>query len=174
MITKFIPKDQERGVEGATIRNNGMRLKISPHLVLRLGPLKEGPRLNPKKETLTERKAQEIRTNAEGKYWNPNEGRRNIERSVQEVGKTRSEAKKYTKTKVEERRTQRMALCMGLTCSGSVWNSGVYEGGADNQIIVETMEVLIPGIRSEVQWMSGWEPPNVGSKTRNANMIKKV
>ena len=26
------------------------------------------------------------------------------------------------------------------------------------------------GIRSEVQWMSGWEP-NVGSKTRNANMI---
>ena len=29
------------------------------------------------------------------------------------------------------------------------------------------------GIRSEVQWMSGWEP-NAGSKTRNANMIQKV
>ena len=29
------------------------------------------------------------------------------------------------------------------------------------------------GIRSEVQWMSGWEP-NIGSKTRNANMIQKV
>ena len=28
------------------------------------------------------------------------------------------------------------------------------------------------GIQSEVQWMSGWEP-NVGSKTRNANMIQK-
>ena len=28
------------------------------------------------------------------------------------------------------------------------------------------------GIRSEVQWMSGWEP-NVGSKTRNANMIQR-
>ena len=29
------------------------------------------------------------------------------------------------------------------------------------------------GTRSEVQWMSGWEP-NAGSKTRNANMIQKV
>ena len=29
------------------------------------------------------------------------------------------------------------------------------------------------GIRSEVQWMSEWEP-NVESKTRNANMIQKV
>ena len=29
------------------------------------------------------------------------------------------------------------------------------------------------GIRSEVQWMTGWEP-NVGSQTRNANMKKKV
>ena len=25
---------------------------------------------------------------------------------------------------------------------GSVWNPGVYEGGADHRIIVETMEVL--------------------------------
>ena len=29
------------------------------------------------------------------------------------------------------------------------------------------------GIRSEFQWMSGWES-NVGSKTRNANMIQKA
>ena len=29
------------------------------------------------------------------------------------------------------------------------------------------------GIRIEVQWMSGWEP-NVGFKTRNANMAQKV
>ena len=47
-----------------------------------------------------------------------------------------------TKTKVEERRTPGTALCVGLICPGSVWNSGVYEGGADHRIIVETMEVL--------------------------------
>ena len=29
------------------------------------------------------------------------------------------------------------------------------------------------GIPSKAQWMSGWEP-NVGSKTRNTNMIQKV
>ena len=34
------------------------------------------------------------------------------------------------------------AVCVGLICPGSVWNSGVYEGGADHRIIVETMEVL--------------------------------
>ena len=36
MITKFIPKDQERGVEHVAIRNNEMRLWIPPHLVFRL------------------------------------------------------------------------------------------------------------------------------------------
>ena len=35
MITKFIPKDQKRGVEDAAIRNNEMGLYIPPHLVLR-------------------------------------------------------------------------------------------------------------------------------------------
>ena len=33
-------------------------------------------------------------------------------------------------------------MCVGLIYPGSVWNSGVYEGGADHRIIVETMEVL--------------------------------
>ena len=60
----------------------------------------------------------------------------------EEVGKTTSEDKTYTKTKAEERRTQGTALCLGLTCPGSVWNSGVYEGGAYHRIIVETMELL--------------------------------
>ena len=63
-------------------------------------------------------------------------------------------------------------MCVGLICPGSVWNSGVYEGGADHRIIVDDGGTQM-GIRSEVQWMSGWEP-NVGSKTRNANMIQKV
>ena len=31
---------------------------------------------------------------------------------------------------------------MRLICPESVCNSGVYEGGADHRIIVETMEVL--------------------------------
>ena len=47
MITKFIPKDQERGVEDAAIRNNEMRLQIPPHLVLRLEPLKRGTKTKP-------------------------------------------------------------------------------------------------------------------------------
>ena len=70
------------------------------------------------------------------------EDRRGTETNVEEVGKTASEDKTDTKTKVEERRTQGTALCVGLICPGSVWNSGVYEGGADHQIILETMEVL--------------------------------
>ena len=61
---------------------------------------------------------------------------------VEETGKTRSEDKRNTKTKVEERKTQGTALSVGLICPGSVWNPGVYEGGADHRIIVETMEVL--------------------------------
>ena len=47
MITNFIPKDQERGVEYAAIRNNEMRLQIPPHLVLRLEPLKRGTKTKP-------------------------------------------------------------------------------------------------------------------------------
>ena len=61
---------------------------------------------------------------------------------VEETGKTRSEDKRNTKTKVEERKTQGTALSVGLICPGSVWNPGVYEGGADHRIIVETMEII--------------------------------
>ena len=68
---KVHPKDQKRGVEDAAIRNNEMRLYIPPHLVLRLEPLKRGTKIKPQKETLTERKAEEISTNAEGKCRNP-------------------------------------------------------------------------------------------------------
>ena len=71
-----------------------------------------------------------------------NEDRRGAETNVEEGGKITSEDKTDTKTKVEERRTHGTALCVGLICPGSVWNSGVYEGGADHRIIVETMEVL--------------------------------
>ena len=71
-----------------------------------------------------------------------NEDRRGTETNVEGVGKTTSEDKTDTKTNVEERRTQGTALCVGLICPGSVWNSGVYEGGADHRIIAETMEVL--------------------------------
>ena len=58
----------------------------------------------------------------------PNEGRRVTNINV-EVGKTRSEDRRDTKTNVEESRTQGTALCVGLICPGSVWDSGVYEGG---------------------------------------------
>ena len=71
-----------------------------------------------------------------------NEGRRDTKANVEEVGKTRREDKKDTKTKVEDSSAHGTALCVGLICPGSVWNSGVYEGGADHRIIVETMEVL--------------------------------
>ena len=50
-----------------------------------------------------------------------------------------------TKGDQDQRRkskTQSTAVCVGLICPGSVWNSGVYEGGADHRIIVETMKVL--------------------------------
>ena len=70
------------------------------------------------------------------------EDKRGTKTKVEEVGKSRSEDKRYTSTKVEESRTQGTALCVGLICPGSVWNSGVYEGGADHRIIAETMEVL--------------------------------
>ena len=70
-----------------------------------------------------------------------NEDRWGTETNV-EVDDTTSEDKTETKTKVEERITQGTALCVGLICPGSVWNSGVYEGGADHRIIVETMELL--------------------------------
>ena len=88
-----------------------------------------------------------------------NEGRRDSTTNVEYVGKTRSEDKRDTKikrevgktrsednrdpkTKIGERRTQGTALCVGLISPGSVWNSGVYEGGADNRILVEAMKVL--------------------------------
>ena len=71
-----------------------------------------------------------------------NEDRTGTETNVEEVGKTTSEDKTDTKTKEVERRTQGAAVCVGLICPGSVWNSGVYKGGADHRIIAETMEVL--------------------------------
>ena len=71
-----------------------------------------------------------------------NEGRRDTKTNGEKVGKTRSEDQEDTNTKVEESRTQGTALGAGLICPGSVWNPGVYEGGADHRIIVETMEVL--------------------------------
>ena len=70
-----------------------------------------------------------------------NEDRRGTKTNV-EVGKTTSEDKTDTKTRVEERRTQGTALCAGFICPGSVWKSGVYEGGADHRVVVETIEVL--------------------------------
>ena len=59
-----------------------------------------------------------------------------------QIGKTTSADKTDTKTKVEERRTQGTTLCVALICPGSVWDSGVYEGGVDHRIIVETTEVI--------------------------------
>ena len=60
---------------------------------MRLVSLKEGPRLN-RQETLTERKAEEIRTNAEGNAGTQNEGRRDTKANVEAVDKTRIEDKK--------------------------------------------------------------------------------
>ena len=71
-----------------------------------------------------------------------NEGGRDTKANVEEVDKTRIEDKRETKTKGEKNRAQSTAVCVGLICPGSVWNSGLYEGGAYHRIIVETMEVL--------------------------------
>ena len=78
-----------------------------------------------------------------------NEGRRDTKTSVEEAGKTRSEDKRDTKAKIEESRTDGTALCVGLICPGSVWDPGVYEGGADHRIILETMEVLKRGYEAK-------------------------
>ena len=53
-----------------------------------------------------------------------NEGRRDANANVEAVDKTRIEDKRETKTKGEER-TQGTALCVGLICHDSLWNSGV-------------------------------------------------
>ena len=53
-----------------------------------------------------------------------NEGRRDTKANAEAVDKTRIEDKRETKTKGEER-TQGTALCVGLICHGSLWNSGV-------------------------------------------------
>ena len=57
-----------------------------------------------------------------------NEYRRGTTTNV-EVGKTTSEDKTDAKTRVEERRTHGTALCVGLICPGSVWNSGYTRAG---------------------------------------------
>ena len=74
-----------------------------------------------------------------------------------QIGKTTSADKTDTKTKVEERRTQGTTMCVALICPGSVWDSGVYEGGVDHRIIGDDGGAQI-GTRSEVQRRSGWEP----------------
>ena len=86
-----------------------------------------------------------------------NEGIRDTKANVEAVDKTRIEDKRKTKTKGEESRTHRTALCVGLICPGSVWNSLVYEGGVDHRIIGDDGGAQI-GTRSEVQRRSGWEP----------------
>ena len=63
-------------------------------------------------------------------------------RNIGEVGKTRCEDNRDPKTKKGESRTQGTSLSVGLVCPRSVWNSAVYEGGADHRILVETMKVL--------------------------------
>ena len=69
------------------------------------------------------------KTNAEEVGKTRSEDKRETITKVEEVGTTRSEDKRYTETKIEESRTQGTALCVGLICPGSVWDSGVYEGG---------------------------------------------
>ena len=89
-------------------------------------------------------KAEEIARQMQKKQAKPEVKTKEIrtKTKVAETGNSRSEDKRDTKTKVEESRTQGTALCVGLIYPGSVWNPGVYEGGADHRIIVETMEVL--------------------------------
>ena len=77
----------------------------------------------------------------EGNAGTQNEGRRDSKANVEAVHKTRIEDKRETKTKGEKSRTQSTALCVGLICPASVWNSGIYEDGADHRIILETMSV---------------------------------
>ena len=106
---------------------------------MRLGSLKEGPRLDRQKETLTGRKAEEIRTNTEGKCRNPKRRQKRYQSKVEAVDKTRIEDKREAKTK-EKKVELRERPC--------AWGSyvlrvelGVYEGGTDYRIILETMEV---------------------------------
>ena len=88
MITKFIPKDQKRGVEDAAIRNNEMRVKIPPHLVLGLGPLKRGTKTKPAEGNTTRKEGRRNQYNAGGKC-------RNLERRLKRYqGKCRRSSQK--------------------------------------------------------------------------------
>ena len=53
-----------------------------------------------------------------------NEGRRDANANVEAVDKTKIEDKRETKTKGEDK-TQGTALCVGLICHDSLWNSEV-------------------------------------------------
>ena len=116
-----VPADKDIG------QNEGKQKKSDPMLNENAGTQKDGRR--------------DTKTNVEKVDKTRIEDQRDTKTKVRGVGKSRSEAKKDTKTKIEESRTQGTA-CVGLICPGSVWNSGVYEGGADHRIILETMELL--------------------------------
>ena len=72
--------------------------------------------------------------------------------------------------KGKKNRAQSTAVCVGLICPGFVWNSGLYEGGAYHRIIVETTEVLRREYEAKLSGCRDGKP-NIGSKTRNANII---
>ena len=63
-----------------------------------------------------------------------NEGSSDTKANVEEVDKTRIEDKRETKTKGEKTELRVRPCATGLIGPGSVWNSWVYEGGADHRI----------------------------------------
>ena len=138
---------------------------------MRLEPLKRGTKTKPGEGDTNRKKAEEISTNAEGKCRNLKrrqkryQGKCRRSRQNQKTkGRPRPKEKKQSSEygRVRGAHMSRVRVDLGfIRGRGLSSNHSGDDGGTQT------------GIRSEVKCMSGWEP-NIGSKTRNANMIQKV
>ena len=138
-----------------------------------LGSLKRGTKTKPAQGDINRKEGRRNQYNADGKCRNPLRKLKRYQGKCRSSRQNQNLREKRDQDQGRQSRTQTTAVCVGLICPGSVWNSGVYEGGAYHRIIVETMEVL----RREYEAKSNGcrdGKPNIGSKTRNANMIQKV
>ena len=124
---------------------------------------------------MTDRKAEEISINAEEKCRNPKRKLKIYQgkcRSSRPVDKTELKTKERPRPK-EKKQNSEYGRVRGAHMSrvrvelGGIRGRGLSSNHGGDDGDTQT------GIRSEGQWMSGWEP-NVGSKTRNAYMIQEV
>ena len=99
---------------------------------------------------------------------------RDTKANVEEVDKTRIEDKRETKTKEDKKKqSSEYGRVRGVHMSRIRVELGFIRGRGLSSNHSGGDGGTPTGIRSEVKWMSGWEP-NIGSKTRNAYMIQKV